>query len=596
MSRPIEDYALISNCHSAALVSKDGSIDWLTFPCFDSAACFASLLGSKENGFWQICPEGEFKVHRQYVKDTVVLNTTFETESGQCVLTDCMLMEGDNPVLIRSIEGIDGEIELHLDLYIRFDYGSIIPWVRKNKDHHGLNALAGPEALIIYSPVKMEGHNFHTTSKFTLKKGERKTFTMFWYPSHLPAPLPLSDPCVAIDKIVEKWQLWTSQCSYKGFEEAHVKRSLITLKALTYFPTGGISAAATTSLPEDLGGERNWDYRYSWIRDSSFALFALLEGGFKEEAFRWKEWLLRAVAGNPSQVNIMYGIRGERRLTEITLPWLKGYEDSTPVRIGNAAYEQFQLDVFGELLATSLLGRQKGIPVSDNSWRIETKMIEYVIEHWQDPDDGIWEIRGPRRHFTHSKVMAWVALKCAIESVEKFNLPGDIPLWKETKEKIHADILERGFNKKMNSFVQFYGSTELDASLLMMNYYEFLPLTDPRVRGTVKAIKENLMRDGLLLRYRNDSHIDGLEGLEGTFLACSFWLVDSLRMIGEIDEALTLYKEIQKLRNDVGLFSEEYSPKLKCMLGNFPQAFSHIAHANSAMGFKNHSHETRRLA
>ena len=406
---------------------------------------------------------------------------------------------------------------------------------------------------------------------------------MHWYLSHLQTPSPLKDPCASIEEAILGWKTWSKKSQYKGFDEDSVKRSLITLKALIYSPTGGIAAAATTSLPEVLGGERNWDYRYSWIRDSSFALFALLESGYKEEAIRWKQWLLRAVAGTPSQMNIMYGLRGERRLTEIELPWLEGYKQSSPVRIGNAAHSQFQLDVFGELISTFHLGRKQGIPIDDNSWRIETKMIEYVIEHWQDPDEGIWEIRGPRRHFTHSKVMAWVALKYAIESACEFKLEGDVKLWKEIKEKIHADILANGFNREMNSFVQYYGSTHLDASLLMMNYHEFLPLEDPRVHGTITAIKENLMQDGLLLRYRNDSLFDNLEGTEGTFVACSFWLVDSLRMIGEVDEAMKLYEQLKDLHNDVGLMSEEYSPRHKRMLGNFPQAFSHIAQINSAM-------------
>ncbi len=586
MAQRLEDYALLSDCHSSALVGKNGSIDWLGFPCFDSAACFASLLGTDENGRWLICPQGTFKSDRKYVEDSVVLETTFYTDQGSVKLTDCMLKDDKDPTLIRLVEGLEGSVEMNMDLAIRFEYGSIVPWVRRNNGNTGIHAIAGPEALVLYSPVKLRGKNYRTCATFTVNAGEKKSFELMWYPSHKSIPPKIENPEEHVQATIDNWRSWLKRCHYKGFDEASVKRSLLTLKALTYAPTGAIIAAPTTSLPEDIGGTRNWDYRFSWIRDSSFTLYALIKGGHEEEALRWKEWLLRAVAGTPSQVNIMYGIRGERRLTELELHWLPGYENSRPVRIGNAAYNQFQLDVFGELILTAHLGRKNGIAISEDNWRIEQKMVKYVCEHWQDPDEGIWEVRGGKRHFTHSKVMAWVALEYATESAKSFHLPGEIEEWEKIRDEIHKDICEKGFDQELNAFVQSYGSKELDASLLMMAHVKFLPITDYRIIGTVEAIQKKLTRDGHVLRYLSEKKVDGLPGTEGSFIACSFWLVDNLRMMGRKDEAMELYQKIKCIKNDVGLYAEEYAPELKRMVGNFPQAFTHIAEVISAMGFQ----------
>lgn len=585
MGKPIEDYALISDCQSAALIDREGSIDWLSFPRFDSPACFASLVGTNENGRWKISPSEPFTTSRKYIEGTVVLETHFETSKGSCKLIDCLVIEDHTPTLIRMIEGVEGKVELNLELIIRFDYGSIIPWVRRNEKRDGMHAVGGPEALVIYSPLKFRGRNLHTYADFSISEGEKKTFTMMWYPSHEKMPRPLKNPDRVLKKTIRHWKQWSSKCTYKGFEEESVKRSLLTLKALTYNPTGAIIAAPTTSLPEEIGGIRNWDYRYSWIRDSSLTLYALLKAGYKDEAIRWKEWLQRAVAGTPSQVNIMYGIRGERRLTEMELTWLKGFEKSRPVRIGNAAHLQRQLDIFGELLGASYVGMENGIPIDDNSWRIDRKMVDYVCEHWMEPDEGIWEIRAPRKHFTHSKLMAWVALSSAVRIASSNGLKGDIVNWTKLRNQIHQEICERGFNKKLNSFVQTYDSDELDASLLMMPMTNFLPPTDPRIIGTIDAIKRELMIDGHVHRYKNTTQVDGLPGEEGSFMACSFWMVENLRLIGRKDEALEMFRHLQTIKNDVGLFSEEYSTNHQRMLGNFPQALSHISQIVSALGF-----------
>lgn len=586
MWRPIEDYALLSDCHSAALVGKDGSIDWLAFPCFDSSACFSSLLGDKENGQWRIAPQEKFEVKRSYIEGTMVLQTLFKTEEGSCKITDCMLLDDKDPTLIRLIEGLDGQVKLELELLIRFDYGSIIPWVRRDHREDGIHALGGPDGLVLYSQMPLVGKNLHSEAKFTIGKGEKKSFTLSWFPSHLPIPNPLSDPWKAVHKTVEKWQSWTKLCSYTGHDEKSVKRSLITLKGLIYHPTGAIVAAPTTSLPEELGGVRNWDYRFSWLRDSSFTLYALLKAGYTKEAISWQDWLHRAVAGTPSQVNIMYGIRGERRLTEIELDWLKGYENSHPVRIGNDAHKQFQLDVYGEVMSTASVGWKHGLHLNDSTWRIQSNMIEFVCDNWVEPDEGIWEVRGPRRHFTHSKLMAWVALNCGIEAVSRYKVRGDVDKWIRIREQIKKEICEKGFNRKLNSFVQHFGSSELDASLLMMSHVGFLPPNDPRLIGTVNAIQKNLMIDGHVIRYRTKSGVDCLPGSEGSFIPCSFWLVDNLLRIGRNEEALEHYQAIQKIKNDVGLYSEEYSIKNKRLVGNFPQAFSHIAEVVTAMGFE----------
>ena len=586
MSTPIEDYALLSNCHSAALVGKDGSIDWLCFPCFDSAACFASLLGNPENGRWLLSPtDSQFEVTRKYIHHSMVLETIYKTPTGSCKVTDCMVMGQEPPTLIRSVEGLEGVIELKTEFILRFDYGSIVPWVRRNIDSNGIHAVAGPDAVVLYSDVLLRGENLHTTATFTITPEDVKNFTLIWYPSHSKIP-NLKRPVSKIHKTIKWWQKWSAKSRYKGVDEEGVMRSLLTLKALSYAPTGAIVAAPTTSLPEEIGGSRNWDYRYGWIRDSSFTLLAFLRAGYKEEAIHWNQWLLKAVAGTPSQVNLMYGIRGERRLTELELNWLPGYENSRPVRIGNEAYTQFQLDVFGELIATAHFGRFYGIPIDDNAWRIESKMVEFVIQHWKDPDEGIWEVRGPRRHFTHSKLMAWVALKHAVDAVKEYNLKGDVALWEKVRDEIHQNICENGYDPELNSFVQFYGSKKMDASLLMMPLVGFLPITDKRMVGTINCIEKTLVKDGLVKRYTPDQSIDGQSGSEGTFLPCSFWLVRCYSIMGRHQEAFELYQKLQGLRSDVGLYAEEYSTVDKRMVGNFPQAFSHITQILAAMGLE----------
>lgn len=583
MSKPLEDYGLISNCLSAALVGKDGSIDWLCFPCFDSAACFSSLLGNKENGHWLISPLGDYKVTRKYIEGTMVLETIFETPTGSCKLTDCMLINEDHPTLVRSVQGLTGVVEMKLEFIIRFDYGSIIPWVRRNKNNDGIHAIGGPDGVVLYSPISLQGENLHTVGKFSCQAGKEFNFILRWYDSHTSIPVNIIRPQKKIHATVNWWKEWNSKNSYKGFHSSAVERSLITLKGLTYIPTGAIVAAPTTSLPESLGGNRNWDYRFGWIRDSSFTLMALLRAGYAEEASRWNEWLLRAVAGTSSQLNIMYGIRAERRLTEIELPWLAGYEDSRPVRIGNAAHKQFQLDVYGELVASSYVGRQFGLKFNEDAWRIEANSIKYICEHWTEPDEGIWEVRGKSRHFTHSKLMAWVALKYAIESVNIHGLTGDTSYWSTICEKIHQDICSNGFDVSLNSFVQYYGSKEVDASLLMMGLVGFLPMNDPRIIGTVEAIQKTLNKNGFLLRYLPNPELDGLTCVEGSFIPCSFWLVRNLNFMGRNEEALELYEKLCGIRNDLGLFAEEYSTFHQRMVGNFPQAFTHIGQINAAM-------------
>lgn len=588
MTKLIEDYALLSDCHSAALVGRDGSIDWLCFPKFDSPSCFSALLGTKNHGHWMISPTDEFKVERNYIDGTMVLETTFTTSTGSCRLTDCMVIGDSSPTLIRHIKGIEGKVNLQMLFTIRFDYGTIIPWVRKNEAKNGIHAVGGPDAVVLYSPVPLEGKNMHTASSFTVEKDTDLYFSIIWYPSHLSMPAFPKDPYGDICETRDWWKRWSDKCQYDGFDKENVKRSLLTLKALTYHPTGAIVAAPTTSLPETLGGIRNWDYRYGWIRDSSLTLLSLLKAGYKEEAMCWEDWLLRSIAGTPSQVNIMYGIHGERRLTEIELEELPGYENSRPVRIGNDAFRQFQLDVFGELMSTTFLGRKYGLAINENTWRIEKKMIEYLCQHWREPDEGIWEVRGPKQHFTHSKMMAWVALNYAVKSVEEFHLEGDTDYWMKLRDEIHQDICEKAWNSELNSFVQSYGSRELDASLLVMPLVGFLPITDSRIVGTIEAIQNHLMEDGFILRYSNYNHKDGLHGKEGTFLACSFWLVRNLSLLGRHQEAHDLYHRLISIKNDVGLFAEEYLAGEKRMVGNFPQAFSHLTQISAAMELDKH--------
>jgi GH15 family glucan-1,4-alpha-glucosidase len=580
MPARIEDYALISDCQTAALVSRDGSIDWLCFPRFDSGACFAALLGTPEHGRWQIAPKGAVRaIQRRYRDGTLVLETEFHTDEGVVALIDCMPPRTAAPDVIRIVEGRSGQVTMNMELIIRFDYGSIVPWV--HKAGRGLAAIAGPDAMHLRTDVATHGENFHTVAEFSVAAGQRVPFTLTWYPSHEPKPKE-KDPFQSLEDTERWWREWSGRCTYDGEWRDEVLRSLITLKGLTYAPTGGLVAAATTSLPEQIGGVRNWDYRYCWVRDATFALYALMIGGYADEARAWREWLVRAVAGKPSEMQIMYGLAGERRLQEWEVPWLPGYEGSAPVRIGNAASTQHQLDVYGELMDSFHLARRAGLEPETYAWRVQRALMDFLESDWQNPDEGIWEIRGPRRQFTHSKVMAWVAADRAVKAVQQFKLDGPLEQWLRLRSAIHDDVCANGYNADMNTFVQYYGSKELDASLLMLPLVGFVPATDPRMLGTVKAIERELLHDGFVHRYNTDSDVDGLPGGEGVFLVCSFWLADNWALQGRYAEARTLFERLIGLRNDVGLLSEEYHPTTKRMLGNFPQAFSHVGLINTA--------------
>jgi len=580
MPSRIEDYALIGDCETAALVGRDGSIDWLCFPRFDSPACFAALLGTPEHGRWLLAPAGNSRrVRRRYREGTLVLETEYETDSGVVALADCMPPRTKAPDVIRLVEGKRGQVAMRMELIIRLDYGSLIPWVRRID--HGLLAIAGPDAVRLRTPVDLRGENFRTVAEFTVSAGQRVPFALTWYPSHLPPP-PDADPANEIHATERWWREWSSRCTYDGEWREAVVRSFITLKALTYAPTGGLVAAVTTSLPERLGGVRNWDYRYCWLRDATFALYALMTGGYVEEARAWRQWLLRAVAGKPSQVQILYGMAGERHLPELELDWLPGYEGASPVRVGNAACTQFQLDVFGEVMDALYCARRVGLEEDENAWRVQNALMDFLESAWERPDEGIWEVRGPRRQFTHSKVMAWVALDRAVKAVERFKLDGPVERWRGVRETIHAEVCERGFDPGLDSFVQFYGSKHVDASLLMIPLVGFLPATDPRMRGTVKAIRERLVTDGFVARYRTTPDIDGLPPGEGAFLACTFWLADNLALQGRYSEARDILSRLLDIRNDVGLLSEQYDPAARRLVGNFPQAFSHVGLINTA--------------
>ncbi len=581
MATRIEDYAIIGDCHTVALVGRNGSIDWLCLPRFDSGACFAALLGSEKNGHWQLVPANEIRrVRRRYREGTLVLETHFETADGEATLIDCMPPRSKEPYLVRIVVGTRGQVRMRMQVVIRFDYGSIVPWVRRTET--GLRAVGGPDTLVLHSAVGLRGEDFTTTSEFTVSEGQRVPFVLLWHPSHEPTPASCN-PEETLFETDRWWQAWSSRCTYHGEWRDAVSRSLITLKALTYAPTGGIVAAPTTSLPEQIGGVRNWDYRFCWVRDATFTLYSLLLGGYTEEAMAWREWLLRAVAGEPSQLNIMYGLAGERRLPELELGWLSGYENSRPVRIGNAAHEQFQLDVYGEMMDSLYLARRTGLPPDENAWRVQRVLMDFLESAWAKPDDGIWEVRGPRRHFTHSKVMAWVAMDRAVKAVESFGGDGPVERWRKVRTAIHNEVCGKGFNPDRNAFVQYYGATELDASLLMIPLVGFLPPEDPRVRGTVEAIEKNLIQDGFVARYATKQELDGLPEGEGVFLPCSFWLADNLALLGRRDDAVELFERLLKLRNDVGLLSEEYNPASQRLVGNFPQAFTHVSLTNTAI-------------
>jgi GH15 family glucan-1,4-alpha-glucosidase len=580
MPSRIEDYALIGDFHTAALVGRDGSIDWLCLPRFDSGACFAALLGKQENGRWLLCPAGEVRrVERHYRPDTLVLETTFETDEGAVTVVDCMPPRRNNPTLVRTVLGRRGRVPMRMQLILRFDYGSIVPWV--SRTDQGIDAVAGPDTVHVSSPVELRGEDLMTVAEFTVAEGESVPFCMQWHVSHEAMPAPI-DADEATRFTEHWWQEWSGRCKYSGRWREAIVRSLITLKALTYEPTGGMVAAPTTSLPERLGGQRNWDYRYCWLRDATFMLYALLDAGYVDEAQSWRDWLVRAVAGKASQLNIMYGVAGERRLTEMELDWLPGYEGSSPVRIGNEAHRQFQLDVYGEVMDVIHVARRHGITIKEHAWELQCNLLEYLEEVWQEPDEGIWEVRGGRRHFTHSRIMAWVAVDRMIKSAERFKLAGPLDRWRNLRTAIHEHVCARGFDRDKNAFVQYYGSQELDASLLMMPMVGFLPADDLRVQGTVAAIERELVVDGLVMRYRSHHGIDGMPAGEGVFLPCSFWLADNYHLQGRDEEAEALYERLLSLRNDVGLISEEYDVKEKRMLGNFPQAFTHVGVVNTA--------------
>ncbi|MFF4544565.1 glycoside hydrolase family 15 protein [Streptomyces sp. NPDC001406] len=581
----IEDYALIGDEQTAALVGRDGSIDWLCLPRFDSAACFARLLGDEENGHWRIAPKNAGTcTRRAYRPDTLVLDTEWETAEGTVRVTDLMPQRERAPDVVRIVEGVSGRVTVRSVLRLRFDYGAIIPWMRRSGGHRV--AVAGPDSVWLRSEpaVRTWGKDFGTYAEFTVAEGERVAFVLTWHPSHEPRPR-LVDPYEALRSSVTDWRRWTVRCAYDGPYRDAVVRSLITLKALTYAPTGGIVAAATTSLPEELGGIRNWDYRYCWLRDSTLTLGALLSAGYHKEAEAWRDWLLRAVAGDPGHLQIMYGVAGERRLPEFEVPWLPGFADSAPVRIGNGAVSQLQLDVYGEVLDSLWLTRRAGLSPKPHMWSLQGVLLEWLRAHWRQPDEGLWEMRGGRRHFVHSKVMVWVAADRAVRTLEEHpQLPGDMAGWRALRDEVHREVCEKGYDPKRNTFTQYYGSRELDAALLLIPRVGFLPSDDPRVVGTVDAVRETLGHGGFVRRYDSSgAAVDGLPGEEGVFLACSFWLADALHTTGRTHEARELFEGLVGLANDVGLLAEEYDPVAGRLLGNFPQAFSHIGLVNTAL-------------
>jgi GH15 family glucan-1,4-alpha-glucosidase len=568
-SSRIEDYALIGDLEGAALVGKDGSVDWLCLPRFDSPACFSALLGDADNGRWLLAPSIPVKkTRREYRKDTLILETEFETSEGSATVTDFMPPRARHPKLVRMVRGNSGRVPMKMEFVLRFYYGKYVPWVTRLTPG-SLRAVAGPGMAILRTPARIRGEGLKTVAEFTMKAGETVPFVLTYESSHLGLP-KATDPKAALRHTEKFWRDWIRSCKYRGPWKEAVKRSLITLKALSYWPTGGIIAAPTTSLPELPGGARNWDYRFCWLRDASYTLDALMAAGYYDEAADWRGWLLRAIAGSPDQVQIMYGLAGERELPEREIDWLAGFRNSRPVREGNAASEQLQLDVYGEVMAALYNAHRGGLRETHAEEDLQIALLNHLERIWREPDDGIWEVRGPRRHFVHSKVMAWQAFNCPVER------------WRTIREEIHKDVCEKGYDKKLRSFVQYYGSNEVDGSLLMMAKSGFLPASDPRVKGTVRAIERRLMDKGLVRRYRTQRTEDGLPPREGVFLACSFWLADNYLLMGQRGKAKRLFEKLLKLQNEVGLLSEEYDPKEKMQLGNFPQAFSHIALINTA--------------
>jgi GH15 family glucan-1,4-alpha-glucosidase len=584
----IEDYAIVGDLQTVALIGRSGSVDWLCFPRFDSGSVFNALLGSSEHGRWLIAPaSGGHATEWRYRDDTLILESEWHTRTGRVRVIDFMPQRETKPDIVRIVECLEGEVEMRTELVMRFDYGSILPWVR-HTDEQTVIAIAGPDALVLRTPVELEAQAMTHTAEFTVREGDRVPFVLTWFPSSEQPPEPV-DAEEALASTEQIWRDWMSGCRYDGPYKPAVHRSLIVLKALTYEPTGAIVAAPTTSLPEQIGGVRNWDYRFSWLRDATFTLYALMNAGFNDEALAWRNWLLRAVAGDPARMQILYGVAGERRIPEFELDWLPGYAGSRPVRIGNAAHEQFQLDTYGEMMDSLHEARRHGLARDDHAWALQQNVMEFLEGAWDKPDDGIWEVRGPRRHFTHSKVLAWVAFDRAVEAVERWDRPGPVDHWRRIRAEIHEEVCREGFNVGLNSFTQAYGSEELDASTLLIPLLGFLPPEDPRVIGTVEAIQRDLTRDGFVERYTTASAVDGVPGGEGVFLPCSFWLVDALLMLERDDEAQALFEKLLAVSNDLGLLSEEYDPSAKRLLGNYPQAFTHVGLVNSAYNLSKHT-------
>lgn len=583
---PIEDYGLIGDCASCALVGLNGSIDWLCWPRFDSGACFAALLGDSGNGRWKLAPVAEARATRRYQDNSMILETEFTTGSGTVVVIDFMVPNSPHSSVVRIVEGRLGTVDMATEIALRFDYGMSVPWVTRLDDDTGICAIAGPEMVVLRTAVELEGRDLQTVGRFSIAAGERACFVMTHAPSHQPPP-PAADALEALRETERTWVEWCARCTYHGEWREAVLRSLMVLKTLTYNQTGGIVAAATTSLPEQLGGVRNWDYRFCWLRDATLTLFSLMHAGYYEEAGAWRDWLHRAIAGSPSQIQIMYGIAGERRLAEWEVPWLAGYQGATPVRVGNAASDQLQLDVYGEVMSALHLARAGGIAENISSWELQRGVVAHLAEIWREPDEGIWETRGGRRNFTFSKVMAWVAFDAMIQDAEAQQLEGPVEEWRAIRDEIHNTVCREGFDAAKNSFVQSFGSTQLDASLLLIPLVGFLPHDDPRVLGTIEAIERELVSEGFVLRYTTTDSKDGLPPGEGAFLACSFWLADCLHMQGRPAEARAMFERLLALRNDLGLLSEEYDPRAKRLVGNMPQAFSHTALIGSAMNLSN---------
>jgi len=599
--RRIEDYALLGGTRTAALVGTDGSVDWLCLPRFDSAACFAALLGDPSHGRWRVAPAGAadaptgVATGRRYRGDTLVLETDFATPTGTVRVVDAMLAgaRAGEPVLIRQVVGLTGTVAMTSELRLRFDYGSVVPWVRRMDGC--LVATAGPDAVALRTPVPVTGRDLASWSDFEVRAGQSVPFVLSWHPSHLRPPREREDAAVMLDATEAWWANWMAGCTYSGPYADAVRRSLVVLKALTFGPTGGIVAAPTTSLPEALGGNRNWDYRYCWLRDATLTLVSLLSAGFEQEAAAWREWLLRAIAGDVSKLQIMYGVAGERRLAEYEVPWLPGYQGAAPVRVGNAAVDQLQLDVYGEVLSALAVARASPLPtegtgggaVLDEAWSIQRQMLEYLEGAWRQPDEGLWEVRGPRRNFVHSKVMCWAAFDRGVQAVTASGLPGPVDRWRAARDEVHAEVLRQGYDDERHTFTQSYGSRELDAALLQIPLVGFLPADDPRVTGTVAAVERELTRDGFLLRYPTSedpgASVDGLSGREGAFLACTFWLAEAHAAAGRRDHAVEIFERLLALRNDVGLLAEEYDPVARRQVGNFPQAFSHMPLVTTAV-------------